>query len=76
MRKRHADRLQFVVLDRHGRIEQDHHAVAGEMLDRSVVLDDHAAELGVILAQHAHHLLRLRRLGEAGEAAQIDDTRP
>ena len=25
----------------------------------------------MVLAEHAHHLLRLRRLGESGEAAQI-----
>ena len=62
-----------MVLDRHGRIEQDHHAVAGEMFDGSVVRHDRATEFGVVLAQHAHHLLRLGRLGEPGEAAQVDE---
>ena len=61
-----------MVLHRHGSIEQHHHSIAGEVLDRSIVLDDEAAKFGVILAQYAHHLLGLRRFGEAGEAAQID----
>ena len=32
-----------------------------------------SAHLGVVLAEHAHHLFRLGRLGEGGEPAQVEE---
>src|SRR5262245_5717647 len=44
----------------HGIVEKHHHAVAGKALERAFVRQDHLAHLGVVLAQHAHDLFRLR----------------
>src|SRR6266487_3937886 len=46
---------------RHGRwiVEEDHHPVAGETLERALPLEDELAHLGVVLAQHGHDLLGL-----------------
>ena len=62
---RHAHRPLVRVRARQGIIEQDHHAVADETLDRALVFVDQRAEACVILAQHRHHLLGLGRLGES-----------
>ena len=43
------------------------------MLERALVLEDQLARDLVVLAQHAHHLLGLRDLGEGGEAAQVEE---
>ena len=37
------------------------------------MLEDQLAHLRVVLAQHAHDLLGLRRLGEGGEAAEVEE---
>ena len=37
------------------------------------MLEDQAAHLGVVLAEHAHHLLGLGGLGERREAAQVEE---
>ncbi len=60
---------RLIALDRI--VEQDHQPVAGKLVQRAFVLVDQRAEAGVIVAEHAHHLLRLRGLGERREAAQI-----
>src|SRR5712691_5524118 len=54
-------------------IEEDHHAVAGEALERALVLEDELAHLSVVLAQDAHDLLRLRGLRERGEPAEVEE---
>src|SRR5206468_804158 len=69
----HPDRALGRVRDGHGVVEKDHHAVAGEALERALVLEDEAAHLCVILAEHAHHLLGLGGLGERREAAQVEE---
>src|SRR5262245_45894109 len=69
--KRHLHGSQLVVLHRHWRVEEHHEAVACEMLDRSIMLGNDAAELGVILAQDAHYFLRFGCLRETREAAQV-----
>src|SRR5437762_3294564 len=53
-------------------IEEDHHAVAGEALERALLLEDELAHLSVVLAQDAHDPLRLRGLRERGEPAKIE----
>ena len=60
----------MVVLE-HRVVEEDHHAVAGEVLERAAVLDDQRAHRRVVLAQDAEHLLGLGRVAERGEAAQV-----
>jgi hypothetical protein len=57
----------------HRIVEEDHHAVSGEALERSLPLQDELAHLGVVLAQHGHDLFGLRRLREGGEAAQVEE---
>jgi hypothetical protein len=52
-------------------VEEDVDAVAGEVLERPLELDDSAADRAVVLAQNAEQLLGLGRLGEGGEAAQV-----
>ena len=42
-----------------------------KLVQRALVLVDQRTETGVILAEHAHHLLGLRRFGERSEAAQV-----
>ena len=56
-----------------GIVEEDHHAVAGEALERAFVLEDQLSHLGVVLAEHAHHFLGLRGLGERRESPQIEE---
>src|SRR3972149_2162244 len=67
---RHAHGALLVVGLRHGIVEEDEDAVTGEVLEGATVLDDQAAHLRVVLAQHVQQLFRLRRLGEGGEATQ------
>ena len=73
----HRDRHAYGALGgiRHGNrvVEEDHHPVAGEALEGAVVRKDQLAHLGVVLAEHAHHLLGLGRLGEGGEASQVEE---
>src|SRR5215207_77994 len=66
-----SDGGELVVLDRRGVVEKRHQPVACEVLNRPLVGRDELAGHGVVLAQYAEHLLRLRRLGERGEAAKI-----
>ena len=69
----HAHRPRGRVGHRHRVVEEDHHAVAGEALERALVRQDQPAHLRVVLAQHAHDLLRLGGLRERGEAAQVEE---
>ena len=64
-----------VILLEHRVVEEDHHPVAGEVLERPAVLDDQLAHRRVVLAQHAEHLLRLGGLAEGREAAQVAEHR-
>ena len=52
-------------------VEEDHHAVAGEVLERAAVLGDRVAHHAVVLAEEAEELLGLGLLGERGEAAEV-----
>ena len=52
-------------------VEEHHHAVAGEPLEGALEAVDELAERRVVGAEHAHHVLRLGRLGERREAAQV-----
>ena len=47
--QRHPDRPLGRVRHRHGVVEEDHHAITGEALERSVVGEDQLAHLGVVL---------------------------
>jgi hypothetical protein len=57
-----------VVVDLYRSVEEDHRAVACEVLDRPVVRHDFAAQLGVILAQHA--------LTSSGSAVSVKPVNP
>ena len=37
------------------------------------MVEDQRAHRGVVFAEHPHHLLGLGRLGEGGEAAQVEE---
>ena len=52
-------------------VEEDHHPVAGEVLERPAVVGDGLAHHAVVLAQQRHQLLRIRPLGKGREAAQV-----
>jgi hypothetical protein len=67
----HPDRANSRVRTRHGIIEEHHQSVPGEALERSFEAEDELAERLVILAQNAHRLLRLGRLGKRRKAAQV-----
>src|SRR5262245_51124826 len=69
----HANRALGRVRNLHRVVEEDHHAVAGEALERALVREDQTPHLGVVLAQYAHDLLGLGRLREGGEAAQVEE---
>ena len=56
-----------------GIVEEDHHAVAGEALERALVLHDERAHLGVVFAEDAHDFLGLGGLRERGEAAEVEE---
>ena len=56
-------------------VEEHHHAVAGEALERALVVADQRAERVVIFAQQLHDVLGLGGLGEGGEAAQVAEQR-
>src|SRR5215211_8250955 len=62
-----------MVLDPERVVEEDHHAVAGEMLKRPSVRRDQLAEGGVVVAQDVEQLLGRGRLRERGEAAQVEE---
>ena len=70
--QRHADGALGGIRHGHRIVEEDHHAVARETLERALVLHDERAHLGVILAEHAHDFLGLGGLREGGEAAQVE----
>ena len=55
----------------HGIVEEDHHAVAGKVLERPFVLDDDLAHRRVVLAQDAQDFFRCRGVAEGSEAAQV-----
>ena len=79
-RDAHPQRPQRAVLAAHRIVEEHHQAVAREPFQRALEPEDQVAERVVVLLQHAHHLLRLARLRERGEAAQVaedhDDLAP
>jgi hypothetical protein len=62
-----------VVAHLHGVVEEDHQAVPGEALEGSFVRRDQAPHLGVVLAEHLHHLLGLGALRELRESAQVGE---
>ena len=52
-------------------VEEDHHPVALEVLERAAVLGDELAHRLVVRPQHTEDLLRLDGLGERREAAEV-----
>ena len=58
---------------RDGVVEEDHHAVPGEALERALVIEDQLAHDGVVLVKDPHDLLGLGRLREGREAAEIQE---
>src|SRR3954447_12023642 len=70
-RDRHAHRAAGVVALDDRIVEERHEAVAGKVLERPLVLDDEPAHRAVVRAQEPEDLLRLGRLREDGEVAQI-----
>ena len=69
--ERHTDRTFCGVRHLYRIVEEDHQPVASEAFQRPLVRLHEASHRGVVVTQHAHHLLGLRGLGERGEAAQI-----
>ena len=67
------DRMQRMVGQRVGVVEEHHHAVAGEALERPVEAEDERADHGVELAQQRHHGVGIVRFGERREAAQVGE---
>src|SRR5215475_5229766 len=68
---READRLALVVFHGERIVEEHHHPVAREMLERPVVRVDQLAEELVVDPQDLEQLFRSSRLGEGGEAPEI-----
>ena len=62
-----------MAVDRERVVEPHHHPVSGEVLERAAMRDDELAHRLLVLAQHPEDLLRLRRLGEGGEPAEIEE---
>ena len=54
-------------------VEEHHHPVAGESLERAFVFVDQRPHRPVVLGEDAHHLLGLAGLGERGEVPQIGE---
>src|SRR5207253_7490088 len=71
--ERHADRAFGRIWDRDGIVEENHHPITREALERALVGEDQAAHLGVVLAENAHDLLWLSGLRERGEAAEVQE---
>src|SRR5262249_9828780 len=67
--ERQADRALGVVVARNRIVEDNHDAVSEEPLQRALISEDKLAQVLVVLAQNAHDLFGLGRLGEGGEAA-------
>jgi len=67
----HAHALGDVVVDWPRVVEEDHHAVAGEMLQRPAVGHDDRAELTVVFPEDVQDLLWLRGFRERGEATEV-----
>src|SRR5919108_2444543 len=70
-REREADGLKLVVLDWHWVVEENHQAVAGEVLKRPFIGRDQLTKGTVVGTEHFEQLLRLCRLDEAREAAKV-----
>ena len=74
-RHRHPGRPRGVVVLECGIVEEDHDPVAGEVLQRPLVLHHQRPHRRVVAAEEAEHLLRLSRLGERREVAQVAEHR-
>src|SRR6266487_3671598 len=70
-RNREPNGLQLVLRDEQRIVEEDHHAVSGEMLERALVARDELPERGVVLAQHIEEVFGSCRLRECREVADI-----
>ena len=73
--ERHPDRAGGVILLGCRVVEEHHDFVAREMLEGAFVLDHERPDHRVVPAQEPEHLLRLGRLRERGEVAQIAEHR-
>jgi len=65
--EREPDRLQLVIAQGQRVVEEDHHAVAGEMLERPFMCRDQLTERRVVVTKNAEVLFRGCRLGERRE---------
>src|SRR4029453_5969701 len=73
---REPDGLELVVCDGERIVEEHHHPVAREVLQRPFVPRHQLAERGVVLPPDVEQLLGSRRLAEGGEATQLrEETR-
>ena len=60
-----------MVGDQLGIVEEHQQPVPGEVLERAAVLDHQLAHRALVLAKDPEQLLRLGRLGERREAAEV-----
>src|SRR5205814_5535437 len=67
----HVDRTRGRVWDRHRIVEENHDAVARELVERPLELAHERSQRSVVFAQEVEHLLGLGGLAEGGVAAQI-----
>src|SRR5271163_610528 len=68
---RHVDRAVGRVGGWDGIVEEDHDAIARELIERPLVFRDEWPQRAVVFAQEVEHLFGLGGLGEGGVAAQI-----
>src|SRR5262245_45745624 len=74
-RDRQPDRASRVVVLELGVVEEHHDPVAGEVLERSLVLDHQRPDRRVVAPQEPQHLLGLGALRERREVAQVAEHR-
>jgi len=65
-------RLQFRLRQRHRIVEEDHHPVAGEVLEGAPVGSHELACSGVVLGEDVDELFRLRCLCKGRESAEVE----
>src|SRR5262249_4030256 len=70
-RECHAHGSRASVIDRDRIVEEDHHSVAGKVLQSSLMRNNHFAHGGVILVKNVHDLFGLGGFRESGETAQV-----
>src|SRR5438067_2242593 len=69
--ERKPDRLELMVGHGERIVEEDHHPVTGEVLERPAVARDQRPECSVVLAEYLEQLFGRSRLREGGEPSQV-----